>query len=123
MTSARIVLLASPPALVTPAVAATCLQTNGTAVLEICDQMLMTARLAAATKCWAVDRDGTIERSKVADISWPESWPESLTWPDTWPGSWPENGKTLGPRTAKPLRIGARVELTRNTAANPSPMS
>jgi predicted SnoaL-like aldol condensation-catalyzing enzyme len=53
MMPARIVLVASLPALVTPAVATTTVETNKTAVLETYDQALKVGSFAVAAKCLA----------------------------------------------------------------------
>ena len=71
MTPASIVLVASLPALVTPAVAVTNLKTDNTAVLEIDDETLTAKSFAPAAKSWGVDCNCAIERGKIVDLSWP----------------------------------------------------
>ena len=67
MTPARIVLVASLLALVTPAVVATTLKTNDTAVPGISDQARKAPSFAAAAKRWVVGPDRTLERGKIVD--------------------------------------------------------
>jgi hypothetical protein len=98
MTPARIVLVASLLALVTPAVVATTLKTNDTAVPGISDQARKAPSFAAAAKRWVVGPDRTLERGKIVDVSWRETGKRVAHW-------------------------RAAVELSRHNAAKPRTLS
>jgi len=98
MTPARIVLVASLLALVTPTVVATTLKTNDAAVPGISDQTLKAQSCAAAAKRWVVGCDCALERGKIVHIPWRETAKRFAHW-------------------------HAAVELTRHNAATPRTLS
>jgi len=98
MTPARIVLVASLLALVTPAVVATTLKTNATVAPGISDQARKAPSFAAAAKRWVVGPDRTLERGKIVDVSWRETGKRVAHW-------------------------RAAVELSRHNAAKPRTLS
>jgi hypothetical protein len=80
MTPACIVLVASLPALVTPAIAATNPKTPNTAVAGIGDQTLKALSVARVAEHRVVGRACAIERRPILHLAWPNTSKRFADW-------------------------------------------